>query len=132
MKFDLSSNYDRFKAEEYFKKLLDKGEKIELKKFVGSRTNLQNRYFHVCCKILGDYAGYTVDETKVIIKDQLDFMTYNKGTHRFYRSTSELDKEEFTALIDYVRSFADQHGCNIPTPEEYYEYQFEINKQYAS
>lgn len=131
MNFDLTINYDRFKAEEYFKKLMDKGEKIELKKFVGSRTNLQNRYFHVCCKILGDYAGYTVDEIKVIIKEQLDFMKYTKGKHTFLRSTAELDKDEFIALIDYIRSFADQYGCTIPTSEEFNEYQFEIEKQYT-
>jgi len=129
MKLDLSIEYDCKKAIEYFGSLLKDASKIELKKCAERRSINQNSYFHVACKILGDYAGYTVPETKIIIKDQLEFMTYTKNNHRFYRSTSDLTKEEFTELIEYVRSFGDQHGCYIPTSEEYITNHFEIERE---
>lgn len=130
MKYDLSQEADKKMAISYFKKLLDSGARIELKKFHSQRTLRQNNYFHAACKMLSDYSGYTIDETKIIIKEQLEFMTYEKGGHRFYRSSADLDKIEFADLVDFTRDFGDQHGCYIPTSDEYMESQFEIEKQY--
>jgi len=130
MKLNLSNNIDRNKAETYLKKLIEKKAKIELKEFKPSRSNQANKYFHVCCAILSDYSGYTIDEIKIIIKDQLEFMTYTKNGHKFYRSSANLDTDEFTLLVDFTRSFGEDHGQYIPTPEEYYDNQFDIEKQF--
>ena len=130
MKYDLSISKEKQLAERYFKKLCESGARIELKKFHSSRSLNQNNYFHVCCKILSDYSGYTVDEIKLIIKDDLEFMKYQKGGHQFYRSSADLDKAEFGDLVDYVRGFGESNGCYLPTPDEYYESQFEIEKQF--
>jgi len=128
MKLNLSDTVEQTKAREYFQKLIAEGAQIELKKFKPSRSNQQNRYFHLCCTLLSDYSGYTTDEVKMIIKNQLEFMSYLKGKHKFYKSSAELNTEEFTLLIDFTREFAHQHGVNIPTPEEYFNNQFEIDK----
>ena len=129
MKFDLQNDMDYKKAITYLKKLFERKDKIEIKKFQNKRTNLQNRYFHVACTILSDYSGYTVDEMKLIIKDKLEFMNYDKGGHHFYRSTADLNKELFIILVDYTRGFGQDQGCYIPTPQEYYESQFDTEKE---
>lgn len=129
MKYDLINDKERELAKKYFDRLCESQSKIEIKKFHGARTLSQNKYFHVACTILSNYSGYTVDEMKLIIKNDLEFMTYNKGPHRFYRSSADLDKVEFIALVDHVRNFGQDNGCYIPTPEEYIESQFEIEKQ---
>ncbi len=129
MKLDLSNEIDRKRAGSYLAKLIEKQARIEIKKFIPKRTIQQNKYFHMACSILSDYSGYTVDEMKIIIKDQLEFMTYTKHGHRFYISSADLDKIAFIALVDYVRDFGEQHGCYIPTPAEYLESQFEIERE---
>lgn len=130
MKLNLSNSIDRNKAETYFKKLVDKGAKIELKEFNPKRSLSQNNYFHVCCAILSDFSGYTIDEMKIIIKDQLEFMNYTKNGHKFYRSSADLNTDEFTLLVDFTRSFGQNHGQYIPTPDEYYDNQFDVERQF--
>lgn len=129
MKLDLSKDFDINKARTRLESLISKGSKIELREVTKPRTRDQNAYFHVCMAILGDYAGYTIDEMKIIIKDQLEFMTYEKNGHRFYVSTADLDKELFTKLIDFTRSFGENHGCYIPTPDQYYHDKFYYDKE---
>lgn len=129
MKLDLSIPFDRNKAETYFKKLMEEKARVEIKKHVSKRTNLQNAYWHVACTILSNETGCTLPEIKKIIKDHLEFMVYTKGGHQFYRSSADLDKEEFINLINFTRDFGESHGYYIPTPEEYYESQFEIERQ---
>ncbi len=129
MKLDLSNQIDQKRAESYLAKLIEKQARIEIKKFYAKRTLSQNAYFHVACTILSDYSGYTVDEMKIIIKDQLEFMTYTKHGHKFYVSSADLDKIKFMALVDYTRDFGDQNGCYIMTPEDWLENQFIIEKE---
>ena len=129
MKLDLSREYDINRGKTYLAKLIKSGARIELKKYQERRTIQQNSYFHVACKILSDYSGYTVPEMKIIIKDQLEFMVYEKKGHRFYKSTSDLTKEEFSELIEFVRGFGETHGCYIPSPEEHITSQFEIERE---
>ena len=129
MKYDLINDSEKDQARKYFDKLCESEAKIEIRKFHGKRTLSQNSYFHVACTILSDYSGYTVPEMKIIIKDQLDFMSYDKGGHHFYVSSANLDKMQFIELVDFVRAFGESNDCYIPTPEEYLQSQFEIEKQ---
>lgn len=129
VKFDLKKDIDLKRAKMYFEKLINDSAKIELKKFAKKRTLQQNAYFHCACTILSDFSGYTVEEMKLIIKDKLEFMNYDKGGHHFYRSSADLNKEEFMILVDYTRGFGQDQGCYIPTPQEYYESQFDTEKE---
>ena len=128
MKYDLSKPFDINKAKSRFQKLVEKRAKIEIKEYKALRSLSQNSYWHLACGILGDYAGYTIDEMKIILKDQLDFMTYEKNGHKFYKSSAELDTAEFTKLVDFTRAFGDQHGCYIPTPDEMTTQRFEVEQ----
>ena len=57
-------------------------------------------------------------------------MTYEKNGHKFLRSTTDLDTKAFANLMDFTRSFGENHGCYIMTPEEYLEYQFQIEREF--
>ena len=130
MKLDLSKDFDRNKAQAYFKKLCDKKAKIELKEFYAKRTLDQNAYFHVCVSMFADFSGYTNEEMKTMLKREFgDFMIYDKNGHKFLRSSAELDKMEMIEFVDWIRRLAAEQGCYIPTSEEYIQHQFDIEKQ---
>jgi hypothetical protein len=128
LKLDLSKSFDKKKAQTYLDKLIEKQSKIELKEYKEARSNRQNRYFHVICTILADDLGYTVDEMKIEIKRNLEWMMYIKNGKKFLKSSKELDTKEFTDLIDYTRSIGEENGCYLPTPDEYYGNTFEFEK----
>ena len=132
MKLDLSNKLDCNRAKQYLDKLIEKKSKAELKEFRPQRTNQQNRYFHACCAVFGDYTGYSVEEVKVIIKREFGrFMVYEKNGDKFLTSTSDLDKMQFIEFMDFFRNLASEQGCYLMTPEEFYEQQFEIEKQFG-
>ena len=130
MKLDLSIAFDNNKAKAYFDKLMDSKSKIELKEFKPKRTVSQNKYLHVCFTIVANETGYTVEEAKTVLKREHGaFMVYEKEGNKFLRSTATLDTLEMTMFIDWLRRFAMDHGYYIPTPEEFLQSQFEIEKE---
>ena len=128
MKLDLSKSFDQKKAQTYLGKLIEKQSKIELKEYKEPRSNRQNRYFHAICAILGNDLGYTVDEMKIVIKRNLEWMIYQKNGVTFLRSSADLDTKEFTDLIDFTRSIGEENGCYLPTPDEFYGNMFDYEK----
>ena len=128
MKYDTSKEADKARA--YLEKLIAKQARVEVKEFRDARTLNQNSYFHLCCQILASDTGYTTEEIKQIIKDELEFMKYKKGDRYFLRSTADLNKDEFTVLIEVLLNFALEHGFNLPSPDEYLNNQFTIQKNY--
>jgi hypothetical protein len=136
MKLNLAKEFDRDKAEAYFKKLFEKKAKIELKEFRPKRTIDQNSYIHVCFTIIANATGSTIQECKVDVKREHiklvhnSFMVYEKNGKKYLRSTADLDTIEMTNFVDWLREWAyETLGCHIPTPEQYRLEQFEIQKQ---
>lgn len=89
------------------------------------KTNPQNRYFHLCCKLIGEHFGYTMPDMKHLLKEHFELYKEfpNKKTgeiKRRYLSIAELTKKEMTELIDNVYNFARDYNINILTPEEYF------------
>lgn len=128
MKFDLSIGKEAKASAVYLNQLRDSKERIEIKPFKKQRTLNQNAYFHVICTILSVETGYTTEEVKHILKVN-GGLAYEKGGHQIVRSTANLNKEEFAELIDRSILFASDHGFIIPTPEEYFNNEFEILQQ---
>lgn len=133
MKFNLSKEIDQKRAKVYFDKLMQKGNKIELKKFAEGRTVSQHKYLHICLTMFGQETGYTCDEAKELFTDMLpELMIYEKNGRKFRRSTSDLSKEEISVLIDKIRNESLRElGLYIPDSEEYLIHKFEIEKQYG-
>ena len=131
MKLDLSNSFDKNKAQTRFEKLVEKGARIELKEFRGSRNLSQNAYIHVCFTIVADEMGDTIYNTKQILKNQFgSFMLDVRPGLTLLRSTADLNKEEISQFIDWIRDFSENTlACYIPTSEEYIANRFEIDRQ---
>jgi hypothetical protein len=123
MKFDLSNDF-----ESRIKNLVKNKKKVELKEIRQSRSLSQNAYLHVCLSMFGIEFGLSIDEVKQMLKTECQFMSYEKNGTIFLKSTSMLNTKELTAFIEWIRTFASQHGLYIPTSEEYIMNRFEIDK----
>lgn len=134
MIYDLSK--EESKARFYFDKLVEKKSIIELKERKEKRTLNQNSYLHVLFSLFGIETGYTLNESKQIIKGNCQFMIYEKSGKAFLKSTADLDTKEMTDFITWFRNYAGMNGIYLPTPEEYqkghldYEKVIEQNKRY--
>jgi len=129
MKLDLKSPLDVKKSESYLRTLIEKGERIEIRKIQVPRTINQNKYLHVCLAYFSRETGYTTQEAKELLCTYAGHI-YEKNGHRFRKSTSELTKEEMIEFIEFIRSFCnDNLGIYVPNSEEYMLNQFEIEKE---
>lgn len=131
MLLDLSNSYDVSKAHAYLAKLVEKGEKCELKKVAKQRTVQQNKYLHVCFAMFCAETGYTVDEAKELFSLQLpDLMRYTKNNVSFRKSTTDLDTKAMGILIDKIRELSlSELGLYIPDAEEYLINKFQIERE---
>ena len=131
MLLDFSNSYDIQKAKAYLDKMIEKKERVELKKIVKQRTVRQNSFLHVCLAMFCAETGYTIDEAKELFALQLpDMMRYEKNGVNFRRSTADLNTTEAGILIDKIREMAlDQLGLYIPDSEEYLIHEFKIKKE---
>lgn len=130
MLLDLSNSLDKNKSETYLSKLIERGAKIELKEIKPSRSTSQNSYIHACFSMISIETGYTLEEIKVLLKQTYGSdLVYVKNNQKFIRSTRDLDSSQMSKFIDWIRHFSsEQIGLYIPTPEEYIENKFEIEK----
>ena len=129
MKFDLKNKDESFKAHEYFMKLTESENKIELKKVYPAKGNQQLKYFHVIVKLYAIEAGERSEYTKqIIVKTHICpeiFKTTYKNAksgkiRNDWRSTADLDSLELTKVIDKVRTRASiDLGAYLPTSEEF-------------
>jgi len=105
---------------------------VDLKEVRTKRSLDQNKYFHVLCGLFGVHFGYTIYETKQLLKDRCEGMEYEKNGVYFQVSTASLNTKEMTDFINWIRNYSAKHGCYLPTPDEYrsrwWEYAKEIEK----
>jgi hypothetical protein len=109
---------------------------VEFKEVRQKRSLTQNAYLHVCITLYAIEFGYTLNEAKTDLKRECSFMRYEKNGKQYLKETSKMDSKELTNFIDWLRNYASQNGCYIPTSEEYLtnrvaiDNQIETNKQY--
>jgi len=109
---------------------------VEFKEVRQKRSLTQNAYLHVCITLYAIEFGYTLNEAKTDLKRECSFMRYEKNGKQYLKETSKMDSKELTNFIDWLRTYASQNGCYIPTSEEYLtnrvsiDNQIETNKQY--
>ena len=131
MLLNLAKPDELAKARTYFDKLVKDADKIELRKIAKKRTVLQNSYLHVLFTLWGLHFGYTVEESKTVVKNHLGY-SYEKNGQYFFVQTSGMDTKELTTFIDKFRNWSSSEGCYLPTPEEYklrnFDYSQEIQR----
>ena len=116
MIYDLSKNINEFESKvEFLKK---KGCIVELKEKRKKRSISQNNYLHVLFSLFGLNFGYSIEETKVLIKRELKY-TYVKNDNLFLKKTSKMDSKELTIFIEKFRNYSNSNGLYLPSSEEY-------------
>jgi hypothetical protein len=128
MLLDLSNEYELKKAESYFNKLVLSKKKIEIKVHNNKRSISLNAYLHVCLTLFAIEYGYTLEESKTLLKRLCGFMTYEKNGLKFLKKTSKLDNAECSKFVEWIRNYASQQGLYIPDAEEYKLNKFNIDK----
>lgn len=128
MKLNLSKPFDLNKAETRFKILRDKGAKIELTEIRPKRTIRQNSYLHVVISLFAIEIGNNLDEMKTDLKRACEFMRYTKNGNQYLKRTRDMNTQELTEFIEWIRDYAGKQGLYIPTADEYIMHQFEIDK----
>jgi hypothetical protein len=129
MYLDLTNSIDVKKAQNYFSKLNEGKFKIELRKIIPKRTLNLNKYLHVCISIFAIEFGYTLEESKILLKRKCEFMVYEKNANKFLKQTSKLDNKECSEFVEWIRNYSADKGCYIPDADEYKLNQFNIDKE---
>jgi hypothetical protein len=129
MLLDLRNKEDFFKAQTYFDMLCAGEFKIELKKIIPKRSISLNSYLHVCISLFAIEFGYTLEESKTLLKRKCSFMVYEKNGIKFLKKTSKLDNLECSKFVEFIRNYASQQGLYIPDANEYLSNKFNIDKE---
>lgn len=129
MIFDLSNSLDKHKASVKLLELIDNGKVIELTEKRKKRTIQQNKYLHVVITLFAIEVGYTLDESKTVLKRECYFMVYEKEDMKFLKRTRDLNTKELTDFIEWIITYAGKMGIYIPSSEEFLLSQFEIEKE---
>ncbi len=83
------------------------------------RSIQANNLFHAWMAILGDHTGYSLEDMKVLMKEQFltPRMVSFRGMNRLlYPSTAELKSAEFTAFMDKIQAWAATDlGVTLPS-----------------
>ena len=129
MKYDLSNSKDLadFRNKETYYR--EQGKKVELKIVRETRTLKQNAYLHVCITLFAIEFGYTIEESKTHLKRNCHFMRYDKNGETYLKRTRDMNTEELTKFIEWLRNYSAEQGCVIPSAEEYKENQFNIDRE---
>jgi hypothetical protein len=129
MTFDTSKEIDRNKLFSRLDALLNKNSIIELKEVKKKRTLSQNAYLHVCITLFAIDYGCDLENAKYLLKSTCPFMHEWKDDFKIVKQTRNMNTQELTEFIEWIRTFSSMQGCYIPTPEEYIQNQFEIDKE---
>lgn len=128
MIYDSRNEIEVNKAKVRFENLIKKQSKFELKEIKIKSVKL-NSYLHVCISIYAIEFGYTLDEAKTHLKRSCDFMIYEKNGDLFLRRTRDLNNEERSSFVEWIRNYSSNEGLYIPDAEEYKQNRFEIDKE---
>ena len=93
---------------EGFKRVLnniDADEWIDIKTAPKARSTQQNAYYRTIIRQIGNHLGYPEDEMHDVIKQKFKI-----------KSTKDLDKEEFSELLDRIIRFAAEFGFAVEDP----------------
>lgn len=132
MKFDLNNEIDLKRFKERCKYLVGKCSKVELNQTREARSIKHNAYLHVCISLFAIEFGYTLKESKTLLKRECSFMIYEKNGKRFLKETSKQDSKELSYFIEWIRNYSAQKGLYIPDAEEYKSNKFNIDRQIDS
>lgn len=132
MNYNLDDLDERYKAAQYFDKLLEGRKNIELKEVKKTRSSAQNRALHLYFSFISDelnamgrefsYDGvkgfemscpYTPDIVKNFFWRPIQMTLFEK------ESTKDITTQEINSIIDVVNKFFAEKGIKIEFPDYY-------------
>ena len=119
MNYDTANPVQLKSAQARFKALCDAGKCIALSERRKARSVRANAYMHVCITLFAIEYGYNIEEAKVHLKRNCEWMRYEKGGEVFLRRTRDMDSAEMAAFIEWIRNYAGVQGLYIPDADEY-------------
>lgn len=115
MKFNLAIDHEEKQAANYINQLKARKSVIEVKRVQLKRSINQNGYLHLLISAFAVHFGYSITEAKAIYKElNADIYCYEKKDRKFWRSSSELSKEEMAKTIDVFMKKSAENGCVLP------------------
>ena len=129
MKYDLSKTLEINKMFAKIDSMINRGVIVELTEKKPVRTLSQNSYLHVCITLFAIEFGYNLKDAKQHLKRKCSFMHEGEGEGVRTKLTRSLDTKQLIEFIEWIRTYASQQGCYIPTPEEYITNRFEIDRE---
>ena len=129
MIYDLSKSHDLETVKYKLNKYADNNKIIEFSLKTKKRTNKQGTYVHGLFNLFGLEFGYTKEESKTHLKRECgDLMYYEKHRQKFLRSTADLNSEEMTIFIEFIRNHSAGNGLYLLSSEEYLKDQVRIDR----
>ncbi|QQV90441.1 hypothetical protein Harreka1_34 [Olleya phage Harreka_1] len=111
------------------RELINEGCWVELKKKAKNRTIKTNAYLHVCISLFAIEFGYTLDEAKTLLKRMCPFMIYEKNDQKFLKRTRDLNTEDCSTFVNWIRNYSSQNGYYILSADEYKTNSYAIDKE---
>lgn len=127
MIYDTGTEFGKEKLREACIKAMEVPALYELKKKKPPRTLKQNSYLHVIISFFASQYGCTEDEAKIdFFKRAANRVTFEREVVnkrgikvKTLRSTSDLDREEMSLVIDRFRNWSAMvAGIYLPSPSE--------------
>lgn len=116
-----TSEFDRERADTYYRKLMSGTDPFEITKKARRRTLPQNALFHLWCQVISDHIGYTsLEDCKRDVKRALLGMREETNritgeTQRVDYQTSSMTTSELASLMDKMKAWAQTDlGCYLP------------------
>lgn len=119
MKFNLADQREANQAFAHLVQLTGRKVYVDIKVWNSVRSIPQNNYLHLLLAAFGQHFGYTLQESKILYKqNSVEIYRYKKKGRHFWRSSADLDKRELTESIGNFRQFSAEQGLDLPLPTQ--------------
>jgi len=92
---------------------------VNIKEHKPKKTAEQEAFFHVLCRKLSKFTGYTEPEVKDLVKREIlgtKEIVIGGATQTITASSSKLPKDEYSDLIEGCYRVGAEAGCVLPAP----------------
>ncbi|WP_148477750.1 recombination protein NinB [Parabacteroides johnsonii] len=116
-----TNDFDRARADIYYKKLMSGTDLFEITKRVKRRTPSQNNLFHMWVQVVADHLGYTSlenckrDIKRILLGTREEANRITGEIQQVDYQTSAMTTAELSSLMDKMKIWAQTDlGCYLP------------------
>ena len=106
----------------YLKNYQGKKIEVNITEYIPEHSDSQRGYFHMCCKIMGDALGYTLEDIKRLVKRELwgtEIHTIAGREIEIYKSMAKgsANKLDYSDAIETLLRLAAEADVYLPEPQ---------------